>query len=319
MGGLSSIVVATSPLQSRWAAFYRKQGWNPLPSRTDAKKPPCRYACYWDEPAPASLFEQDWLAKVGDPASNIQVVTGIRWGLAVIDLDGPDAIRVWSGWLYERGGVETWISAHTPETGQHWWFTLPEHSPPARKRVLWEDTAKEHTKIELFLDNGLIVAPPSRHVRTGAAYRFRPGFGPRDIERPAIVPDWVLAMPDVTPKFVPTPPALKPRVRRERREWEVQHDRDEVLASIPCKLAVAQDWGVRLARPPRPGWNECYRITREERNPSASISAETGRFWEPEFPQPISLFDVGVMLGHYSDWSEAANDLGERFHACVLN
>ena len=61
-------------LTRRWADFYRARGWNPLPSRTAAKRPYCRFAEWWESPAPSALFQR-W------PHANIQLMTGRHWRL----------------------------------------------------------------------------------------------------------------------------------------------------------------------------------------------------------------------------------------------
>lgn len=43
-------------LAAYWAKLYRSHGYNPLPSRSDAKRPFVRYAEYWEKAYPAEEF-----------------------------------------------------------------------------------------------------------------------------------------------------------------------------------------------------------------------------------------------------------------------
>jgi hypothetical protein len=213
MRAMSGVISRDAEIAKKWAYFYKLRGWQPLPSRPDAKRPFTRYSQWWDEPAPEDLFERF-------PSPSLQLMTGRRWRLLVIDLDGDEA--------RER-------------------FRAMAPVPPPRK-----------------------ATPPA-----------------------------------------PRPPA--PVVVEHRGRYRAA----EVLAAIPDPVGLATSWGLRVAsrRPNAAGWVSCHALGREDRNPSASISAETGRYWDPDRPRTISLFELGAELGVYLDWRDAVADLGRRFGA----
>lgn len=285
----------------RWADFYRSRGWNPLPSRPDAKRPLVRFAQWWDESAPADLFDRH-------PTPSLQLMTGRRWRLLAIDLDGPEA----SDWFRSRGPIPRTWATHSGGDGLHLWFRVPADLPETPRAILWKGEGR-HAAVERLCDRSLIMVPPSIHPTTGRRYRFAsPGASPKRLPTPAECPGWVLRLAPVGPARVPgaTPPARSPRKVAATGRYRAA----EVLAAIPDKAAVARSWGVRIAasRPNAAGWYSCHAIGREDRTPSASLSAETGRYWEPGI-RPISLFDLGARLGVYADWRDAVNDLGVRY------
>jgi hypothetical protein len=316
-----------------WALRYRALGYNPLPSRMDAKGPALpSFAEYWDRPLPADVFD-DW------QTTNIQIMTGARWGLAVVDCDGTEAHTVFRR-MKEHHGVchpfRTWV-AHTGGGGLHYYFTLPPglaECPSRRLWGVWDTWAgtdpcrpgsrikgdwKKHLEVRLLADRALVIAPPSLHVKTGARYEFLPGRGPEDYDRPAEAPDWLLGLPAIgTPDTrppAPHAPAPPPPARPPGPGGTFSRDR--VLAQIQDKVALARSWGLRFAstRPNAHGWLSCYAIDRDDRHPSASFHAETGIYHEQREGAKLSLFDLGVALGAYADWRDACNDLGGRFAA----
>src|SRR4051812_14468511 len=101
----------------RAAEWFRKQGYNPLPSDPSHRHPLYSYARLRDEGVPAERFGR-WRFSQGF----LQVATGARWGLAVVDLDGPTAQLVWDGQSRYRGGPPTW-EVSTPSGGRHLWFS----------------------------------------------------------------------------------------------------------------------------------------------------------------------------------------------------
>lgn len=296
-----------------WAKLYRKKGWNPIPSRPDEKRPFIRWSEWTDREFPAGSFEKFATA-------NIQLVTGRRWGLIAVDLDGPEAVEHWSR-AYPRC-PRTWIT-HSGGDGRHLWFTVPEClSPLASGRLwgVWEPDAREgkgdwrkHVAIELIGDRKLLMVPPSIHPVTGQKYRFLAGSSPKDLAWPAPAPGWLLSLPILKaprPAPAPRPVAGKavpaPVAGRYRR--------DDVLDAIFDPVALAESWGLRVAGGPNvAGWCPCHAIDRDDRTPSASIHSVSGIYWEPG-ERAISLFDLAVRLGIYSDWREAVADLGARHH-----
>lgn len=297
-----------------WAKLYRRKGWNPLPSRPDDKRPFVRWSEYVEREYPAGDSEKFATA-------NIQLVTGRRWGLIAIDLDGPEAIERWSQ-SYPRC-PRTWV-VHSGGSGRHLWFTVPSHIAPLPSGRLWgiwepdsnggKGAWRKHVAIELIGDRKLLMAPPSIHPETVRKYRFLAGSSPRDLAWPAPAPGWLLSLPILkAPR-----PAPAPRPARDRGPVAPvagRYDRDDVIAAIIDPVALAESWGLRVAGGPNvAGWCPCHAIDRDDRNPSASIHSDTGIYWEPGEPRAISLFDLAVRLGIYSDWREAVADLGALYH-----
>ena len=298
----------------RWARLYRRLGFQPLPSRQDEKRPLVRFAEWWESEAPSNLWTRH-------ATTNIQIMTGRYWRLAVIDLDGPEAVKVWPtlGPYYPR----TWETG-TGGGGKHIWYSLPDGLDPIPKARLWgkwDAQAREgrgdwekHTAIELLCDRSLVMAPPSVHPKTGKVYRFEPGRSPVELFRPAMIPAWVLKLPRLS---APRPEVPEPAPTLSRLPFKPIAGRVEsrdVMDAIPSKTAVARGWGLRFASSPQTskGWVSVHDYNREDSHPSARFHLDSGSFWRPGEP-PISLFDLGVALGHYSDWRECRAALASEY------
>lgn len=295
-------------LARTWAAFYRQRGFNPLPSGEDGH-PPCRYAQWWEQKAPADLFDRH-------PTTNIQLMTGRAWRLLVLDLDGPDARDAFDAMTRRHGAPlpPTWVT-HSGGDGIHLWFRLSAGlAREIPKAILWRGEGK-HSLIERFGDRSLIKVPPSIH-RNGNRYRFLGrSHSPARLPLPAPCPRWVL---DLKPIEKPRaePPTLPMRSTPVVVTGGHRYRADEVLDAIGDKVGLAAQWGLKVAarQANHSGWVSCHAVGREDRNPSASISAITGRYWEPG-ERTISLFELSTRLGAYLSWQDAVNDLGRRFRA----
>ncbi len=308
---------------SREAERYRALGYNPMPSRTDIKGPMLSaFAEYWEQPLPDSVF-RDWATP------NIQIMTGVRWKLAVVDCDGDQSIRVWREMCDHFGMPEpTWIS-RTGTGGQHWYFSLPgwlDECPSRRLWGVWDTWLgpkrtgdwRKHEEVRLLGDRALVIAPPSIHVKTGVEYRWLPTLGPDEIARPAKAPSWLIRMPAIiNPETVEklAVPRFEPVEKRPGTSSASFHPRDDVIAAIPDKVALARSWGLRIAsrKANSSGWLNCHAIDREDNNPSASFHGEAGVYSERHTGTSLSLFDLAVRLGAYANWEEAKSDLGQRF------
>lgn len=269
-------------MATQWAAFYRGRGFQPLPSRTDDKRPMCTFAEWWDTPAPANLFEQY-------RTTNIQVMTGRAWRLLVIDLDGAEARVRWQELAAGRA-VPTWIT-HSGGDGLHLWYRLPaDYGRPLPKVFLWRGE-QGHSGIERLCDRSLVMAPPSIHPKTGQRYRFLSrASSPARLPLPADCPAWVLRL---------APPERPGRARPPRLTQPV--------GNIP---SLVRSWGVRLAgNPGRTGWIPCHAIDREDAHPSAAIHAETGYYVDHGSGQRMGLVDLSLRLGIYRDVREAMQQL----------
>ena len=298
------------------ARLYRKLGYNVLPSRHDEKRPMVKFAHLWEEMAPAEWFSDQWFFDTGC----LQIMTGRHWRLAVIDLDGQEAVDAWPDLrpLRAPSPPRTWEST-SGGGGRHLWFTIPSSMciDPMPKRLLWKGEGK-HQAVEFLCDKSLVMAPPSIHPKTGRVYRFRAGHSPRDMSRPAYLPRWVIDLPSIeVPKPQPVAPS-RPISGPPRKvlsgplpNWTT---RQEVLASVHDKAALAASWGLRFAARPceSNGWVSVHDFNREDHDPSARFHPEMGRFWRPG-ERTIGLFDLGVELGVYADWRDCCADLAATY------
>lgn len=296
-------------LARRWAGYYRAEfGWNCLPSDPAKKKPLVRFADWWEASCPADLLDRM-------PTTNLQIMTGVRWGLCVLDLDGPSAVAVAASWGLPR----TWESFHGNGRGsRHLWFRTPRDAEPRGKAILWTDGEK-HSAVELLADRCLVMAPPSIHPKSGRPYEFTRGRSPLDLAL-ATLPGWAWRLPNLAarptegaatvaaPSPRPTPIRPTGRASRGRLDWRV------VLDSLPDLRVVAGCWGLRFARSSAEsnGWVSVHDFNREDSNPSARFNLHTGKFWRPG-ERPISLFELGVQLGHYRDWRECCEALADHY------
>lgn len=295
------------------ARWYRARGYNVLPSRRDVKRPALKsYAAWRDGGIPDWVLEKWW----GD---NAQVCTGVRWRLVVVDLDGPEARAVWRLWCRKHGEPRTWAVERDAASSRHLWFRPPADWHTCATRVLWGVRRgagwAKGSKVELLGDAGLVIAPPSRHVRTGQPYRW--AVGPDDIPEPAEVPGWLAALcrrrePVARPCHPPI--RFSPSLPSRRRH----HDKAAVMAAIPpeAKLLLARQFGVQLVTetPNAAGWCRCRRDA-EDRNPSAGFNVHTGYLAAPHQGVRSSLFELGVRAGAYPDLCTAIDTLGDLFVA----
>jgi hypothetical protein len=283
---------------------------------------------YGPTPVPESVYE-------GWATPNVQLVTGAKTPtptkIVVVDLDGPEAVDAWHRIAYDHGyGANTGWIATTGSGGRHYYFRLPDGTAECQSGLLWAlwdtygtkgkgDWAK-HKEIRLIADNALIVAPPSVHVDTGRRYEFNPKFNPNRVRLPEVAPAWLLAKPRLSrPRFGPEPP--KPAPAAPRRPFSgAGYTREEVLDAVGGqKFDVAtREWGlVAAATAPNPhGWVSCYVPGREDprhSRPSGSFHWADGTFQDRKDLTTVSFFDLGVLLGHFHDWRECRDALGDRF------
>jgi hypothetical protein len=314
------------------AAYYRTFGWNPLPSRPDAKRPWISYRRYWDRPYPAKEFDRIATARAAEWGHcNLQLVTGARWGLACVDLDGPEAMETWAALSRFRPDPETWRVESYGTSGEirgvHLYYTLPpgvDRCPSRRLWGVWDHDADDWAKrmqIEFKGDLGLIVAPPSRHKDAGCLYAVRSGFG---ASPPAELPAWVLSLPPCNAPRPVLPPRLSPS-RTEMRPVDLPrgagyfYDWRDVLRAIPDKIGVIQSWG-RIeftGRRRAPDAEECHAWERKDSDPSAMVNVDTGRYFSPWIGEgtghrSLGFFELAVALGVYGDFHSAVHDLGRR-------
>jgi hypothetical protein len=180
----------------------------------------------------------------------------------------------------------------------HVWFRVRHAGARLPKAVLWADGGK-HSAVERLCDGSLIVAPPSKHSE-GRKYQFADRrCSPAGLPVPAMVPGWLLEMPDISKKDRPVAP------RRFDRDW---------LRRLPGKVQLARQWGLKLTgNVSRDGWHECHAIDRDDSHPSAAIHEDSGHYRDLG-PSNLSLrfLDLAVQLGAYPDWKTAAVDLAPK-------
>ena len=161
------------------------------------------------------------------------------------------------------------------------------------------------------------MAPPSIHPKTDRPYRWRDGWCPRTLARPAMVPAFVLAMPavDEKPKAAPVARPAFRRLAHAGMRPGGRYEIADVMAAIPDLSAVARDvWGLRFAGGPESnGWVSVHDFNREDRTPSARFHLGTGLFWRPG-ERVVPFFQLGVEMGHYADFRESLADIAARFH-----
>ncbi|WP_422932085.1 bifunctional DNA primase/polymerase [Singulisphaera sp. PoT] len=286
------------------ALHYKSLGWNPLPSSRTDRHPVLRYTKYWDAPV------DPWILKSWDrwQVANVQLMCGVRWDLAVVDLDGETASDAWQslGVYYDQ--PRTW-TVRTGGGGWHLYYRIPSGIAELPKACLW-DLGGDHSKIELLGDGALVIAPPSRHWRTGRLYEFV--IGPRQMDRPAFLPRWVIGRAQAVrekPKAAFPPPPLPP----PRSEFVGHFNFRDVVRAIPDKAPIASSWGLRFTgRRSGKDWLECHAVGRDDHRPSAGFSPASGYYSEP-YVRHMDFFDLGVALGRYATWQDCCNDLGRQY------
>ena len=310
------------------ADYYRDLGWQPLPSKMDLKGPMLRsFVDFWETPLPDLTYAaSEW------QTTNIQLMTGYRWKLMVVDCDGDEAIETWKRMIAHYGGIpKTWRS-RTGGGGEHHYFALPDWLDECLSRRLWgvwdtfaaTDPEKpgsppkgdwqRHKEIRVLGDKALVIAPPSIHVDTGRPYAFE--VGPRDLPVPAFAPDWLLKMPavvrpDCVERFAPIKiPAESAGKRGGRR-----HDWQDVIAAIPSPVEVAKRWGLRVAGtgPGSKGWWTVHAIDRIDNTPSCQFNDTNGIFWDGRDRTTIPFFKLGVALNAFLTVQDCVNSLGDEF------
>lgn len=303
---LAAISSKDVELAAYWADIYREWGFNPLPSRSDAKRPFTRYAEFWEKAYPAEEFARF-------APTNIQVMCGVHWNLVVLDVDGPHAMD----WLKRTRKYlpPTWTVSNN-ENGYHLWYRLPsDWSGPLDSCVIYDGEGK-HSEVARKADRSLIVAPPSHHVERKARYQWHgERWNPTNGRPPAIAPDWLLSF---KPAKVERPVEWIARPHNEAKRYTGNHRHtwEDVSNAIHDKLGLAQYYGLRV--PSRiPGNSEWIPVYRDDldRTPSASFNIRTGytilRGGGGE--QRLTFFQLLVYLGAFYSVADAINSLGDEY------
>lgn len=303
------------------AQFFRSIGLVPLPSRMDRKQPTLLdYKQYRDIRVPKVVYSPDqWRT------TNLQLITGTKSSgatkIVVVDLDGDKAMDAWKK-LCQRHDYRVqsvWVAA-SGSGGRHVYYRLPLDVKECRTRLMWglydpfggQDGRggwTNHTEVKLLGDNALVVAPPSRHVKTGIQYHWVGRFTPARIPLPEFAPTWLLEMEGLQLPVQPVPAA--PATRRVMGFKLSGRDDgcDEVITAISPeeKLRLVTLWGLKLAsrHTAARGWVECHAIDREDTIPSAGFDPRTGVYHDFGSARSLSLFGLAVAIGAYPSKSEA--------------
>lgn len=310
------------------ARRYAAMGLNPLPSRPYEKRPALpRYRQYLTEPIPRRWLD-DWRW------ANLQIPCGVRWGIAVLDIDGPEAMRQWISWCgslasWDVGSGCPWSSAApVMRDGQedfsgrrHLWFTIPAGMESCPTTVLWsrDEARKGHPEIKVIGDGGLVVAPPSVHPERKTQYQWLDHRNSPENGPPCRLPGWLLERVSESRRRVPAappPPASCPR--REPKSLGYSHG--EVLAALgDGKLAIAEAHGLRVAGPTRSRFVRCHAADRPDETPSCSLDRTTGRYFDWALNTSCSFFDLLCLLdpSSFPTWRSACDRLGLEYLGVV--
>lgn len=161
------------------AVQYRALGWIPLPVAPRSKRPLISWA-ELQERIPETDEVHSWYGRW--PHAGVAIVTGLRSGLVVLDVDpahgGNASLRALED---AHGKLAETVEAMTGGGGRHLYFAHP--GDDIRNRAGFAPG------LDLRADGGIIVAPPSVHP-SGKPYRWREGHSPEEIAL-ARLPVWL--------------------------------------------------------------------------------------------------------------------------------
>lgn len=307
------------------ARHFISIGLVPLPSRMDKKKPTlASFACYQTRSVPKVVYDEStWRT------TNIQLMTGTRTSgaikIIVIDLDGPEAKEAWQKLIGQKGykPFYPWI-AESGSGGRHLYYQVAPDAGPIKTRMLWGlydpfagDDCKggwvPRKEIRLLGDGSLVVAPPSRHVKTNGNYEWVGKYGPHALSLPEFAPDWLLAMPGVA---APERHHYDQGACPKNQSHGLDSRRNRILRALSPreKINLARTWGLRFtsSHPAIKEWIECRAIDRKDSTPSAGFNPSTGVYHEfGGDGRTLSFFDLAVSLGAYRSWTDAATAIEE--------
>jgi len=149
------------PTETRLAAQeYWARGWSVIPVEPRGKKPLIPWKRYQTHGATEEELD-DWFA---DEGPNIGIVTGAISGLAVLDVDSPDAMRFALQWEQGRGLGESLLPIVETGKGWHVFYAYPQGLRNVQADPSWPG-------IDLRAEGGYVVAAPSLHG-SGHVYRW---------------------------------------------------------------------------------------------------------------------------------------------------
>lgn len=163
------------------ALTYAGRGWPVLP--LNGKTPTLKD---WPNKASTSAEQiQMWWTE--QPSANVGIATGIQSRLFVLDVDpdkgGDESLRALEA---QYGPLPPTVEVLTGSGGRHLYFQHPGYP-------IGNSAGKLSPGLDIRADGGQVVAPPSRHPRTGRNYEWEGAHHPDDIH-PAPPPSWLLLL-----------------------------------------------------------------------------------------------------------------------------
>ena len=135
------------------ALQYAARGWDVFPCKPRSKVPLIK----WKDGATQDTVQMHaWWARW--PEANVAIATGLRSGIAVIDLDSLEGFKAFSAAFPDL--LDTYVvQTGRAGGGLHLYFQLTR----AQRSI-------KSTGVELKADGSYVLAPPSIHDKTGQPY-----------------------------------------------------------------------------------------------------------------------------------------------------
>ena len=199
---------------------YAQFGWPVLPVQIRGKTPTLK-----DWPNKASVDQAEIARWFANADYNVGVVTGLRSGIIVLDIDsGSGGKQSLAALTAVYGSLPETVIQNTGGGGKHYIFKHP--GKPVNNRT------GLRTGIDIRGDGGYIVVAPSIHPN-GTAYTWQ--NSPADYEV-AEAPQWLLDMlaRDWTPPK--SKATSQPRQHKSNIDWTAPAD--EVQAAIYREMGI---------------------------------------------------------------------------------
>jgi hypothetical protein len=298
-----------------WARRYYNLGFNPLPSRGDAKRPALlRFREYLHgKRIPSSWLTSWW-------APNIQIPLGVAWGHCVVDIDGRSAFDEFHSWTEDQ--YLTWVSgcpvvsANLPyfSYSRHIWFQIPFEAESFPTVHLWR-SGNKHEGISILGDGAMAMAPPSIHPERHTRYIWN--WGPEQMSQPAVLPHWLR---DRICEAISSRSSVRtPRERPRQSGLKIpgfrgHYQREEVLSQLCGSMhRIAQAYGLEVHRHANgSGFHSCRSIDREDSNWSCTIDPRTGVYHDFATGDTLSFFTLLMRLDaqEFPDFPTTVNKMG---------
>jgi hypothetical protein len=298
-----------------WARRYYDLGFNPLPSRGDAKRPALRR---FREYLHGKRIPSSWLTSWWAP--NIQIPLGVAWGHCVVDIDGSWASREYNFW--QKSNDSTWISSCPVISGSHKeftasyhvWYRLPDDIEKFPTVHLWRSES-QHAGISILGDGAMAMAPPSIHPERCVRYLWL--CGPEQMSQPAVLPHWLR---DRICEAISSRSSVRTLRERPRPlglkipEFRGHYQREEVLSQLSGRMhVIARNYGLEVHRHANgSGFHSCRSIDREDSNWSCTIDPRTGVYHDFATGDTLSFFTLLMRLDaqEFPDFPTTVDKMG---------